>query len=169
MEHVLVRIGLIGGMAVDAHTVYLGIHQHGFLFKSGETALIESHLAVNLITGGNTAIGDAPFAEWIVADVDGEIAIGCPLPIFFGIHRYRELSALVLFQQLVPFVDVEVGKSTVGMEFTALDSFHGHIHCRHLVVGHGKVQGGDIGRDGDLGIVRIDFRQMVCRHDILWS
>ena len=109
MEHVLVWIRAIGCMAVQAGTVEFAVLDEHGLLEIGKVALKESHVTVYLVAGRDAAIGDAPFTEWLLTDVDGKVTITCPAAVFLSADTDSQSSALILFQELVPVIYVEIG------------------------------------------------------------
>ena len=161
MKDILVRIGTIGGMAVDALVRCLGILQQGALVEIGQVALVEAHLAIDLVAGWDAAVGDAPGIEGFVAHHDLEVAIAGPLPLFLCTDGECQRSAFVLLYDLMPLVDVEVGIVSVGVNSASLRAFHLYVDSLHLVVCHREVEWRNAHRDGDAYIVGIDIRQLV--------
>ena len=120
MPDVLVGIGAVGGMAVDAMARHLVVLEDCSLLEIGETALVYSHAAVDLVAGRDAPIGDAPSVDLIGTDKDLEVAVLCPLAVFLRTYGEGERSSLVRRQQRVPLVDVEIGTTAVGVQATAL-------------------------------------------------
>ena len=109
MEHVLVWIRAIGCMAVQTAAIQFAVLDEYGLLEIGKVALEESHVTVYLVAGRDAAIGDAPFAEWLLTDVNGKVAIACPAAVFLSTDTDSQGSAFVLFQELVPVLYVEIG------------------------------------------------------------
>ena len=122
VEYILVWIGAVGCMAVDALVARLCINQHGRLVEIAEVTLVESHLTIYLIAGRYAAVGDAPFLKGILAHMNRELMVLSPFPVFLRTYRYKKLSSLVVFQQLMPVVYIEVRKVSVAMECPCLGS-----------------------------------------------
>ena len=78
MEHVLVWIRAIGCMAVQTLFGNVCVLDQRRFVEVRQVALVDTHVAVELIARGYPSVGDAPFAEAVSADVDGEILIMQP-------------------------------------------------------------------------------------------
>ena len=126
------------------------------LVERGEVALIDAHLAVNLVAGGDFAIGEPPCSEWVRADVDEEVEKLLPLAVSPCADGDGELAALVVFQELPPFVEVEVGIFAIGVYAAFLRAFHHDVDDIVVVIGHGEVERCDAHGDGHPHVVGVD-------------
>ena len=163
-----IGIRAVGRMAVETTAWHHGLRQDSVFIKGMDIPLVDADIASHLIARLDTAIGQSPVVEALAADENRKVLVLCPLAVFLHADRHRQLSALVLFCQLVPVVDVEVGKVTLSMYLSAFTALDDHIHTVDRLIGKVKVQWCNIGRDCHPDIVRIDFRQRVRLHDILW-
>ena len=167
VQDVLVRIGTIGRVAVDAHSlVGMIVEQGGFLERT-ELTLIDAHQAEHLVAWGNTTIGDSPIGEIGFGNVDAEVAIALPLSILSGTDGHIKLPTSVLLDQGVPLVDVEVGAFALRMERATLGTGYHNVDVGCIVIVHREIEWGDADRDGDIHIVGIDDGQGIHEGSIL--
>lgn len=133
-------------MAIEAGPRHGSILQDGRLFEIAQIALIDAHLAVDLIARGDEPVGESPFAEWVVGDLDGEVAVLFPLSALPGIDREGELSSLVGLCELVPVVYVEVGVIAMGLYLPLLGSSYGDEDGLHAIPYNVEVERRDVYR-----------------------
>ena len=105
-------------VAVHAASGHGHLGEEGELVERVDVALVDTDVAAHLIAGRYAAVGESVVVEGILAHLDVEIVVLHPLAVFFGAYRQYEVSALVLFGEPVPCVDVEVGIAAAGMQFT---------------------------------------------------
>ena len=156
MENILVGIGMVGGMAVDALTTDSRIFQKDFLGEGGEIALVDAHLAPHLVARSYATIGDSE-VDAVGTDIEREGAVGMPAVGILGRDADAERVANRLSYQLVPVVEVEIGRRpTLAVQAVAVAVGNDSIDEQGIVVGHREVERGDIDRYGDADIVGID-------------
>ena len=156
MEDILVGIGMVGGMAVDALTTDSRIFQKDFLGEGGEIALVDAHLAPHLVARSYATIGDSE-VDAVGTDIEREGAVGMPAVGILGRNADAERVANRLSYQLVPVVEVEIGRRpTLAVQAVAVAVGDDSIDEQGIVIGHREVERGDIDRYGDADIVGID-------------
>jgi hypothetical protein len=156
VEDILVWQGAVGGMAVDALTTNSRILQEDLLVEVREVALVEAHLAPHLIARSYATIGDGEVYA-VSTDIEREGAVGMPAVGILGRNADAERVANRLSYQLVPVVEVEIGRRpTLAVQAVAVAVGDDSIDEQGIVIGHREVERGDIDRYGDADIVGID-------------
>ena len=103
MQAQIVRVGFVESMTIQAHARHHGILQQGTLLERRKVALINAHLAINFISGGQLAVYH-PIVYRIRTDIHGKRAVLFPLPPFPDTHRKQKAVSLVFFQKFPPFL-----------------------------------------------------------------
>ena len=132
MEDVLVGISTVGCMAIDAHARHLRVLDNRPFAKRGQLALVKPHLAIHFVTRCYLSVGQAIILQGIIADVDGEVAISCPLSTVLNAYRTGQLAASIVLQQAMPRIDVEVGIRTLYVDGLPMLSLQHHVHTLRL-------------------------------------
>ena len=147
----------------------LSIHEQSCFLEVAEVALVEPHLTKHLVCRGHPAIGNTPRVQGFVADVDSEVAETCPLSVFLRTDGKCQFTTFILFEQLVPFIDVKISVCTIGVHITTLRTLYLDIDGRIILICHAEVQGSQSYRDGHTRIVRIDLWQRLHPVHVLWA
>ena len=171
MEHILIGIRAVWRVAVVALTVGHGVLDDGEFVEVAEVALIYAHLAVNLVTGCDAAVSQAPLVQRIRADVDGEVIVLHPVSVYLGANGHGQVLATVRFGKFVPFSGIEVGVLAVGMQLPAVGAFDRHVHALHVsFFRHDReIEGRDSGGNGHADVVGEDGRRSGHLADIIRS
>ena len=168
VEDELLGIRLVGCMAVDTHARHLGVLNDGILLEAGEVALVESHLAIDLIAWGDTAIGQSPFVEGVWTDINLEVLVLLPLALLLDADGKGQFSPFVLDNEFVPVFDIEISEITLCMQFSALVAFDDYIDTADILLRAVEIQRCHLRRDGHADIVGIDGGELIHRDRILY-
>ena len=161
VEGELLGRSAVACVAVEACAGHCGVDENRLLIEVAQVALVESHLAVDLVAGRDKAISQSPLAERIRGDVDREVTILFPLAAALDEDRERQLAALVLFREFVPVVHIEVCVVATCLHLTALRAFHHDVHGLGILAHRVEVQWRDVHGDGRARIVGEDLRLSV--------
>ena len=161
MKHEMVRIGLVRHVTVDTLTRNLRIINDCRLLESSQLALKYSHMAIHLVAWSNTAVGQSPLIQRIVAHRYLEVLVLCPLTSLQHANGISQLTAFVLRQQLMPLIDVEVSPLALNMHGATLATLHIHVDSLRILVLHTEIQGSYPNGNGNPDIVRIQLGQLV--------
>ena len=167
VEDELLGIRLIRTVAVDAHAWHLGVLDDGILVEVGQVALVESHLAIDLIAWGDTAIGQSPFVEGVWTDINLEVLVLPPLAFLLDADGEGQLSPFVLGNKLVPVFDIEISEITLRMQFSALVAFDDYIDTADILLQTVEIQRRHLRRNGHADIVGIDGGELIHRNGVL--
>ena len=167
VEGVLVGIGAVGSVAVDAGTRSSEIVEDGGLVECRQVALVYPHVAVDLITGSYPTVCQTPVADGVRADGHRKVLILSPLAILLHADGKCQRTALVLPGERMPVVEVELCIVAVGVDLAALRPFHRHVDTVAIVAGNVEVHRSNAVGDGNAGVVGEDGRQFVDLRHIL--
>ena len=162
-----VGVRAVGCMAVEATAWHDRLRQDGIFLEGVQVALVDADVAAHLIAWLDAAIGQSPLVEPVLTDEDVKVLILSPFSVLLDADGQGDFSALILFCQFVPVVDVEVRPVTIDMYLSTLAAFHDHIHAVNILVGKVEIQRRNVRRDRHPDIVRIDLRQLLYHRRIL--
>ena len=160
VEHVLGRVGGVGGMAADALARGKRTFNRGILPERMDVPLIEADPAVGGVAGGYFSINDAVVRQRRIADIQDEIAPLRPFSVLASGYGKVKRVAGVLLGEAVPFPDREIGPAAADLEFAALaapDADKDAVVIFRQVEIHRR----DAGRNGDADVVGIDVGKKV--------
>ena len=154
-------------MAVDTGAHRPAVLHQRLLVEGAEAALVEAHRAEHLVARSYAAVGDAPGADGVVADVDAEVAVACPAAVASGTDRDAKAVATVGSQQAVPLVYVELRTFPIHVHRAALAARHLHVDGRDAVAEHREVQRGNVEGNRHAHVIGIYLWQLIALLGIL--
>ena len=167
VERDVVGVCAVLRVAVDAGARRCLVVEDRALVEVAEVALVDAHVAIDLVARGDATVGQSPFVEGVGTDRHLEVFVLCPASVVLHTYGERQVAAFVLLGQCMPVVDIEVDIIAVGVQLTALTAFDDDVDAVVGAAGEVEVHWCDACGNRHAGIFRIDGRQFVHHCSIL--
>ena len=162
-------ISAVGSMTVYTVGSYISVFDYGRFFEIAEITLVYAHNTEGLISRGDKAVCYAPFFYWVIADVNGERLVFCPLAVFPYRNYYQKAVSTIGFYQRVPFFDIKVCVDAIGMQLLSIVSSYHNICEIYIFVINIEIQWSYFGGDCDTDIVGTNIGQKITLRRALWQ
>ena len=164
IHHRELRILVSEGVAVHATVLQLLVMPKGVGLKVLYTALLNLYLVPDFVVWLYQAVGEIGI-NLILDDLPSEGLILNPLVIDKGRNGNLYRLACILRKHVLPVINIKDNFITFGID--------GHLPCPHLdgltISTKQEIERGDILRDGNIAVVRVDRRQVIALLHVLWS